>query len=59
VLKNCARLLKGDAGEQLDEPTDRHTVLKVLEEGGNRHARAPEYPRTAYALCVAFDRRAA
>ncbi len=55
VLQHRACLLQGDAGKQLDNLTNWNTVLKVLEEGSDRHSRAAEHPGSADALGVAFN----
>lgn len=47
---SCLR--ERDAWEQLNELTDRDTVFKILEQGGDRHARAAEHPSSAYTLGV-------
>lgn len=58
VLQHRTCLIERDAGEQLDELTDRHPVFEVLKQGRERHARAAEDPGPADALGVAFYRRA-
>jgi hypothetical protein len=57
MLQYSANLFNGDTREPLDELRHECTVLKILEQGGDRNARARKHPRTTYALGVAFDRR--
>lgn len=54
VLQHSACLVKADAREQLDKLADWYTVLEILEQGGNRHARATEHPGSTDPLRVAF-----
>jgi len=55
VLQDSTYLFNRDAGEPLDELVYRCIVLKILEEGGNGHARTAEHPSSAIPLRVLLD----
>jgi hypothetical protein len=57
MLQYSANLFNGDTREPLHKLRYECTVLKILEQGSHRNARAREHPRTTCALGVAFDHR--
>ena len=50
-------LLGSDARKPLDELVKRSDIFKVLEERGDRYARASKHPSPAHAAGVPFDSR--
>ena len=54
MLQHGARLLEGNAREELSELPDRHPVFEVLEESCHRHSRAAEHPGATDPLGVAI-----
>ena len=57
MLEHGANLFERDAGEPLYELRNLCAVFEILKEGGNRHARAAEHPRSTDSLGIAFDSR--
>lgn len=59
MLQHGSSLRERDAREQLNELTDRDAVFKILEQGGDGHARAAEHPSSAHTLGVVLYHRTA
>ena len=55
VFEHGANLFQRDAGKPPHELGNLRAVLEVLEQRGNGHARAAEYPGSADPLGVPFD----
>ena len=55
VFEHGANLFQRDAGKPLHELANLRTVLKVLKQRGNGHARAAEHPSSADPLGVPFN----
>ena len=54
VFENSADLLKGYACEPLHELRHLRAVLQILEQGGDRNARATEHPGAADTFGITF-----
>ena len=59
MFQHGSGLRERDAWEQLNELTDGDTVFKILEQGGDWHARAAEHPSSAHTLGVVLHHRTA
>jgi len=55
MFENRAYLIRSHSREMTYKLIDLHTVLKILEEGGDRDSRTAEHPRTTYALRITFN----
>lgn len=55
MLQYGADLFRGDAGEPLHELVDARTVLKILEQRGDRHTSTTEHPGSTDPFGVPFD----
>jgi len=54
VFENLPRVIRRDAWKPLQERGYVRTVLKVLKQGGDGHARSPEHPSSADSLRIAL-----
>lgn len=55
MFQHSPRLRKRDAGEQLGELADWHTVFEVFEQRSYGHTRAAKHPGATHTLGIAFD----
>jgi hypothetical protein len=58
MIQHSTNLLTADAREPFYELRHQRSIFKILEERGDRHASAPEYPSSADALGIALNRGA-